>query len=134
MEQTQQRYFEGVGRRKTATARVRIYPGGNGTITINELPGAEYLTAFGGLERALLPFEATEQAGRFNVTIKVSGGGPTGQTEAIQLGLARALLKYDENLRQALRRGGFLTRDPREKERKKPGLKRARKAPTYTKR
>ncbi len=134
MEQQQQRYFEGVGRRKSSTARVRIYPGGNGNIIINELSGAEYLTAFGSIERAFLPFNVTEQMGRFNVTVKVSGGGFTGQTDAIQLGLARALLKYDENLRPALRRAGFLTRDPREKERKKPGLKRARKAPTYTKR
>lgn len=134
MEQTQQRYFEGVGRRKSSTARVRIYPGGNGTITINEYPGPEYLTAFGAMERALLPLVVTEQSGRFNITVKVNGGGTTGQTEAIRLGLARALLKYDENLRPTLRRAGFLTRDPREKERKKPGLKRARKAPTYTKR
>ncbi|PJF44910.1 MAG: 30S ribosomal protein S9 [Phototrophicales bacterium] len=133
MEQ-QQQYFEGVGRRKTSTARVRIYPGGNGTVTINEVPAQEYLTALGAVERALRPFEVTDLAGRFNVTVKVSGGGPTGQTEAIRLGIARALLKYDENLRPSLRRAGLLTRDPREKERKKPGLKRARKAPTYTKR
>lgn len=130
----EQRYYEGVGRRKSASARVRIYPGGNGTVTINDKPAEDYLAGIGNVERALLPFVATEQAGKFNVTVKARGGGIVGQTDAIQLGVARALLAYDENLRPTLRRNGFLTRDAREKERKKPGLKRARKAPTYTKR
>lgn len=128
------RYYEGIGRRKESSARVRLHSGGDGSVIINDKPGAEYLNRFGDLQAALAPLEATGMVAKFNVTIKVSGGGVTGQTEAIQLGVARALLEWDENLRSVLRRGGFLTRDPRVKERKKPGLKRARKAPTYTKR
>lgn len=133
-EMKDQQYFEGVGRRKKSTARVRIYPGGTGAFTINEKEAVGYLAGMSNAERALSPFVVTEQAGKFNVTVHVRGGGITGQTDAIRLGLARALVKYDENLRPALRRAGYLTRDPRAKERKKPGLKRARKAPTYTKR
>lgn len=125
-------YYEGVGRRKASSARVRIYPGGDGTVIINDRPGQEYLTRLGDLENALAPLQFVE--GGFNVTVKVNGGGNTGQSDAIKLGLARALLKLDEGLRPRLRRAGFLTRDSRVKERKKPGLKRARKAPTYTKR
>jgi small subunit ribosomal protein S9 len=125
-------YYEGVGRRKAASARVRIYPGGDGTILINDKPGQEYLTRLGDLENAIAPLKFVE--GGFNVTVKVKGGGDTGQSDAIKLGLARALLKLDEGLRPRLRRAGYLTRDARVKERKKPGLKRARKAPTYTKR
>lgn len=129
-------YFEGVGRRKTSSARVRLYPGGNGTFTINDKPAEEYLNRSGDLESALSPLQAVNigSLSAFNITVKVNGGGVTGQTDAIQLGLARALLKMDDNLRATLRRGGYLTRDARAKERKKPGLKRARKAPTYTKR
>lgn len=134
MAEEKQQYFEGVGRRKRATARVRIYPGGTGAFTINEQEAVGYLAGMSNAERALSPFVVTEQAGKFNVTVHVRGGGITGQTDAIRLGLARALIKYDENLRPVLRRAGYLTRDPRAKERKKPGLKRARKAPTYTKR
>ncbi len=127
-------YFEGIGRRKGASARVRIHPGGDGTIIINDIPGEQYLDRFGDLDTALSPLLVAEQEGTFNVTVKVKGGGITGQSEAVRLGLARALLKWDENLRPDFRRAGFLTRDARVKERKKPGLKRARKAPTYTKR
>jgi len=125
-------YYEGVGRRKAASARVRIYPGGDGTIIVNDKPGQEYLTRLGDLENAIGPLKFVE--GGFNITVKVKGGGDTGQSDAIKLGLARALLKLDEGLRPRLRRAGYLTRDARVKERKKPGLKRARKAPTYTKR
>jgi small subunit ribosomal protein S9 len=127
-------YYEGVGRRKESTARVRIYPGGDGSVLINDKPGTEYLTRFGDLDTALSPLKVAGQENRFNVTVKVQGGGVTGQTEAIRLGMARALLKWDETARSMLRRAGYLTRDARVKERKKPGLKRARKAPTYTKR
>ena len=125
-------YYEGVGRRKAATARVRIYPGGDGSVLINDKPGQVYLSRLGDLENAIAPLQVVE--GGFNVTVKVNGGGDTGQSDAIKLGVARALLKLDESLRPRLRRAGFLTRDARVKERKKPGLKRARKAPTYTKR
>ncbi len=127
-------YYEGIGRRKAASARVRIYPGGDGSIIINDKPGEDYLPRFGDMDIALSPLKIVEQVGKFNISVKVSGGGITGQAEAIRLGLARALLEWDEEARPQLRRAGFLTRDARVKERKKPGLKRARKAPTYTKR
>jgi small subunit ribosomal protein S9 len=127
-------YYEGVGRRKSASARVRIYPGGTGTVTINDIPGEEYLDRFGDFDRAMEALEVVGQRASVNVTVSVSGGGVTGQSDAIRLGCARALLELDENLRPQLRKAGLLTRDARVKERKKPGLKRARKAPTYTKR
>lgn len=131
---SEQRYYEGVGRRKRATARVRVYPGGEGKIIVNEKPMEEYFPRIGDVDRLLRPLELTGSTGRFDVTIHVSGGGVTGQAGAAQLGLARALVEYDEEVRSVLRKTGMLTRDAREKERKKPGLKRARKAPTYTKR
>jgi small subunit ribosomal protein S9 len=127
-------YYEGVGRRKEASARVRLHPGGNGAILINDKSGEEYLSRLGDLDAAIAPLRLAGLDSTYNVTIHVSGGGITGQASAIQLGVARALLKLDPELRSPLRRAGFLTRDARIKERKKPGLKRARKAPTYTKR
>jgi len=127
-------YYEGIGRRKTASARVRIWPGGNGTVVINDKPGEDFLPREGDLDLAMEPLRAVGQDGAYNVTVKVNGGGVTGQRDAIQLGLARALLKVVPEWRNQLRQGEYLSRDPREKERKKPGLKRARKAPTYTKR
>jgi len=127
-------YFEGIGRRKEATARVRIYPGGNGSVQINDKQGADFLPRPGDIEAALAPLRIIGAEGSYNVTVHVNGGGITGQTGAIQLGLARAILKVDPELKSQLRQAGYLTRDARAKERKKPGLKRARKAPTYTKR
>jgi small subunit ribosomal protein S9 len=128
-------YYEGVGRRKTATARVRIYPGGTGNVVINDKPAEEFLPREGDLSRALEPLRALEVEKAYNVTVLVKGGGVTGQADAICLGMARALVKLNAENRSPLRaRGDLLTRDPRVKERKKPGLKRARKAPTYTKR
>jgi small subunit ribosomal protein S9 len=127
-------YYEAVGRRKTATARVRLFPGGDGSIIVNERPLAEYFVREGDAATLREPLTATATENRFNISVKVKGGGITGQTGAVQLGIARALLKADPELRPILRRGGYLTRDPRVKERKKPGLKRARKAPQYTKR
>jgi small subunit ribosomal protein S9 len=127
-------YHEGIGRRKTATARVRIWIGGNGSVIINDKPGEEFLPREGDLETALAPLRAVGQEAAYNVTVRVNGGGSSGQRDAIQLGLARALLKVEPDWRNVLRQGDFLSRDPRIKERKKPGLKRARKAPTYTKR
>jgi small subunit ribosomal protein S9 len=129
-----ERYFEGVGRRKTSTARVRLFPGGTGQVTVNEKPGQEYFPRIGDYEAVTAPLRAIGQDGKFNITVKVSGGGATGQSEATRQGVARALLRMNEDLRKPLRRGNYLSRDSREKERKKPGLKRARKAPTYTKR
>ena len=126
-------YYEGVGRRKSATARVRIYAG-TGTLVVNEKPLSDYFPRNGDEDAALLPLSVAGLQGKFDVSVKVNGGGVTGQTDAVQLGLARALLVYNPELKSALRKAGLLTRDAREKERKKPGLKRARKAPTYTKR
>jgi small subunit ribosomal protein S9 len=126
-------YYEGVGRRKTSVARVRLLPGGSG-IVINEKPVEEY---FGReIDRYMVtsPLVATGTQGQYSVSVKVMGGGITGQAAAVQMGVARALLVADPNFRLTLRQGGFLSRDPRAKERKKPGLKRARKAPQYTKR
>lgn len=127
-------YYEGIGRRKRASARVRLHEGGSGNIIVNDKPVEEYFPRIGDAEILQEPLHVVDLAGTFDVTVKVQGGGVTGQRDAVRLGVARALLKFDEELRSPLRRGGYLTRDPREKERKKPGLKRARKAPTYTKR
>jgi len=133
---TDRRYFEGIGRRKTASARVRIYVDGdsNGGFTVNDKDVREFFPRFGDFETLMGPLEDSSLAGKVDVTVHIDGGGVTGQTSAVRLGLARALVKYDENLRSLLRTHGHLTRDARIKERKKPGLKRARKAPTYTKR
>lgn len=127
------RYFEGVGRRKRATARVRLYPG-DGRLVVNDKPLADYFGRRQDQIQAVEPLNATHNEGRYNVSVVVKGGGITGQAQAIRQGLARALQTLDPELRSALREAGFLTRDPREKERKKPGLKKARKAPQYTKR
>ncbi len=127
-------YYYGTGRRKSAVARVRLYPG-NGQILVNSKSTEDY---FGG--RALYqqmvnqPLQITDNVGKFNVTVKVLGGGVTGQAGAVRHGLARALIQADVAFRPALKKAGLLARDSREKERKKVGLKRARKAPQYTKR
>ncbi|MDQ4034472.1 MAG: 30S ribosomal protein S9 [Chloroflexota bacterium] len=126
-------YVYGTGRRKTAVARVRLLPG-DGSIVVNGKPAAEY---FGGASpegAILLPFRVTETEGRYSASVLVAGGGVSGQAGAIRHGIARALLSAHPNARAALRSAGLLTRDPRAKERKKFGLKRARKAPQYTKR
>jgi small subunit ribosomal protein S9 len=127
------RYYEAVGRRKTSSARVRLYPG-TGTIVVNERPADEYFkraTEMLTLERPLM---VTDTRSSYNVSILVTGGGTTGQAGAVAHGIARALCVADQNLRPVLKRNGLLTRDARAKERKKYGLKRARKAPQYTKR
>jgi len=136
MELVDRQYYEGIGRRKRASARVRIYldEQSSGEFVVNDKEGKEYFPRTGDLETLLGPVTDTDLTGKVDVTVLISGGGVTGQTDAVRLGLARALVKYDESLRNVLRAGGHLTRDPRIKERKKPGLKRARKAPTYTKR
>jgi len=127
-------YYEGVGRRKSATARVRVYPGGTGTIIVNDKPVAEYFPRTGDVMSLSKALEVAGMQASVDLTVHVRGGGVTGQTDAVKLGVARALLVYQPDLRPAMRKAGLLTRDAREKERKKPGLKRARKAPTYTKR
>ena len=126
-------YFQGTGRRKTAIARVRLVPG-EGTVVVNGKPLDEYFGRDGLVERATAAFGVTNTVRRFNAMIKVQGGGVTGQVGAIAHGIARALLQVDTENRKLLRAAGLLTRDPRAKERKKPGLKRARKAPQFTKR
>jgi small subunit ribosomal protein S9 len=128
-------YYEGVGRRKAATARVRLYTEGQlGQFVVNDRPAEEYFPRVGDLAFLTEPLETAGAAGSFFVSVHVEGGGVAGQAGAVRHGLAHALLKWNSDLRSALRKGGFLTRDPRVKERKKPGLKRARKAPQYTKR
>jgi len=127
-------YFEGIGRRKESTARVRVM-NGSGNFVVNEKPGEAYFTRLGDMEAIVAAFQAIgADRTTFDVSVKVNGGGVTGQTSSVLLGLARALVKMNPENVPALRKVGFLTRDPRIKERKKPGLKRARKAPTYTKR
>ena len=126
-------YYYGTGRRKNAIARVRISTG-DGTITINDKAPLQY---FGRrvLEMVVVePLKVTESQSRFNVSAKVDGGGMSGQAGAVQHGIARALIAADGAMRPVLKKHGMLTRDPRMKERKKYGLKRARKAPQYTKR
>ena len=128
------RYYEGIGRRKESVARVRI-SSGSGDFVVNDKQIADYFNRLGDVESILAPFTAINQdQSGFDVSVHVNGGGVTGQTEAVRLGLARALVKMDDTLKPLLSHAGLLTRDPRIKERKKPGLKRARKAPTYTKR
>ncbi len=130
-----ERYHYGTGRRKSATAQVRLYPGDNGDgIVVNEKPAEEYFSREIDLLYLKEPLVVTGMEGKFRVTVRVNGGGISGQAGAIRHGIARALLEADPELRPTLRKGGFLTRDSRVKERKKPGLKRARKAPQYTKR
>lgn len=133
MPATSEQYYYGTGRRKSAVARVRLIPG-DGVMVINGRPPSEY---FGrrDLETVITqPFRITETVGRFVASVKVAGGGIAGQADAICHGIARALMEADAELRPALKKAGLVTRDPREKERKKYGLKRARKAPQYTKR
>jgi len=127
-------YFEGIGRRKESSARVRLMSG-TGKVTVNSKDGIDYFTRMGDLELILSPLQAAgQERTQYDITVIVNGGGVTGQTDSVQLGLARALVKLNPDNTPLMRKGGFLTRDPRVKERKKPGLKRARKAPTYTKR
>jgi small subunit ribosomal protein S9 len=127
-------YFEGIGRRKSASARVRLYPGGSGNVIINSKEARDYLPRAGDVELMLEPLSEVGQETVYDISVHVSGGGISGQRDAIQLGITRALLKVDPDFRPALKKQGYITRDARVKERKKPGLKRARKAPTYTKR
>ncbi|RPI88645.1 MAG: 30S ribosomal protein S9 [Chloroflexi bacterium] len=127
-------YYEGIGRRKESIARVRVMTG-TGKFIVNSKPAEEFFTRLGDLDAIVAPIAAAgEDISQLDITIVVKGGGVTGQTDAVQMGVARALILMKPDVHGAMRKGGFLTRDPRIKERKKPGLKRARKAPTYTKR
>jgi small subunit ribosomal protein S9 len=126
-------YIYGTGRRKEAIARVRLLPG-DGSIVVNGKDAEEYFGGTNAMAQLRLPFRVTETEGRYAASVLVAGGGVTGQAGAIRHGIARALLSAHPDARAALREAGLLTRDPRAKERKKYGLKRARKAPQYTKR
>ena len=128
-----QAYFYGTGRRKAAVARVRLLPG-NGAIIINGVPYEELFTRLEHRRTILQPFLVTDSASKYNAVVKVAGGGISGQSDAISHGIARALVRADESLKSTIRHYGLLTRDSRVKERKKAGLKRARKPPQYTKR
>ncbi len=128
-------YYEAIGRRKTATARVRLYPAAGQTeFIVNGKPMPEFFTRLLDQHVIMEPLRAVGAENRFNISVLVKGGGISGQAGAVRLCLARALTLVDPNLRPPLKRAGFLVRDARAKERKKPGLKRARKAPQYTKR
>jgi small subunit ribosomal protein S9 len=127
------RYYEAVGRRKTSTARVRLYPG-TGSIVVNDGPLADHFRRETEVLILTRPLRVTDNVNSFNISIQVSGGGTSGQAGAVSQGIARALCVADENLRGVLKSNGLLTRDARAKERKHYGLKRARKAPQYTKR
>lgn len=129
-------YYYGMGRRKTAVARVRLYPNGDGSITVNDKAAQVYFRQREALLAAIAaPFRVLDlDNNHYTMTIRVIGGGSSGQTGAIVHALARALVRLNPDNKPGLRKVGYLTRDPRMKERKKPGLKRARKAPQYTKR
>ncbi len=130
---TKQQYYYGTGRRKTSIARVRVYNSSGGS-TVNGKPIDEVFTVGAWLRHALSPLKATNLADKVTVVARTQGGGSAGQAGAFAHGLARALVVMDENLRRPLREAGLMTRDPRMKESKKYGLKKARKAPQYTKR
>lgn len=127
-------YFYALGRRKSATARVRL-SNGKGTITINDTPAEEYFAGSQFLLNELTkPFTALDQENKYDITVKVTGGGHAGQIDAIRLGIAKALVELNGDYKNTLRRAELLGRDPREKERKKFGLKGARKQRQFTKR
>jgi small subunit ribosomal protein S9 len=128
-----QAYSHGTGRRKTAVAQIKIMPG-TGAIIVNGIPYEDRFTRIELRRRILQPLVATESVGKYNIVVKVEGGGIASQGGAISHGIARALVEVDEKTKGNLKKAGLLTRDSRGKERKKPGLKRARKASQYTKR
>jgi len=127
-------YIYAVGRRKSAVARVRLFHTGNGEVTINGKDVKVYFPYFQWTDIIASPLIASGKSENFHITVKVIGGGVKGQSEAVRHGISRALIEYNPDLRKTLKPLGFLKRDPREKERKKPGLKRARRAPQFSKR
>ena len=132
---TRGEYYYGMGRRKTAVARVRLFPNGDGSITVNGKNNRVYFGEREALTATVLaPLRLLDLTEAYDMTVRVAGGGSSGQAGAIRHALARALVRVNPEWKATLRKAGFLTRDPRMKERKKPGLKRARKAPQYTKR
>ena len=127
------KYIKAVGRRKQAAAQVRLYEDGKGIIMVNGKRAAEYFPG-DGFNLIVQPLKATGHLRDFNFSIIVSGGGKMGQVDAVRLGIARAIFSIDPNTKEALKVNNFLTRDPRQVERKKPGLRKARKAPQWSKR
>ncbi len=127
-------FIRAVGRRKSAAARVRLYPNGSGKIEINGKDYKQYFPLFELNKKITLPLKLVGRRNDFNFTIKVAGGGPVGQADACSHGITRALIKFNEDYKKTLRAAGFVTRDPRVKERKKYGLKKARRAPQWQKR
>ena len=127
------RYYEAVGRRKTSSARVRVYPG-TGNIVVNDKPAEQYFGRGTDILILTRPLRVTDSSNSYNISVQVAGGGLSWQAGAVSQGIARALCLVDETLRGVLKSNGLLTRDARAKERKHYGLKRARKAPQYTKR
>ena len=131
---TENSFVRALGRRKTAAARVRLLPSGTGVITINNRPLSNYFTLFELQDAVRAPLRTVGKEDVFDISVRVAGGGIRGQAEAVRHGIARALIKWNTDLRKTLKAEGFLRRDPRSKERKKPGLKRARRAPQWSKR
>ncbi|OGB73390.1 30S ribosomal protein S9 [candidate division Kazan bacterium RIFCSPHIGHO2_01_FULL_44_14] len=127
-------YFYGTGRRKTATARVRLYKGKDGKLVVNNQKGEKYFNPSHLTEVVMEPLKLTGMAKSFDVSARVSGGGIAAQADAIRHGIARALVAFDVDMKTSLKKAGLLTRDARVKERKKPGLRRARRAPQFSKR
>ncbi len=134
VEEESTRYFEAVGRRKTSLARIRLFTQGEKTHIVNEKPYKEYFSTFELQQIAVDSLKKMKGFERFGVTAKVRGGGIHSQAEAVRHGISRALVEFNPDFRKRLRKAGFLTRDPRARERKKPGLKRARRAPQWSKR
>jgi small subunit ribosomal protein S9 len=127
-------YHSAIGRRKTAVAQVRLIPGGNGKVTVNGRVIEAYFTVPALLEAALAPLKTTGKLETMDVTVRTIGGGIRGQADAVCMGVARALVKYDESLKLTVKAGGYLTRDDRKKERKKFGKRGARRSPQWRKR
>lgn len=128
------RYYEAIGRRKTAVARIRLYTKGDKEFIVNEMPYTQYFQTIEDRESAVSSMKKMKCLDKFRITVKVQGGGHRAQAEAIRHGTARVLVDFNANFRKRLRKAGFLTRDPRMRERKKFGLKRARKSPQWAKR
>jgi small subunit ribosomal protein S9 len=127
------KYYQGTGRRKEATARVRLYEG-KGDFVVNDKKASDFFSFFEYADEAIAPLIKVGLEKKMDISVKVMGGGSRGQAEAIRHGIARAIVDMDENLKPSLKTEGFMTRDPRSKERKKPGLKKARRAPQWRKR
>ena len=134
MTPTKTQYFYSAGKRKTAIARVKLYEGGKGEVQVNDRKIKEYFQNSLEVENALAPLKLTDSAKTFDIVVTVKGGGKTAQSDAIRHGVSRALVLFNPDFRPTLKREGFLRRDARIKERKKPGLKGARRAPQFSKR